>query len=128
MTSDHTTDATRAVLVRYERELYNARDLSLVAELLADPMTRHDAGGKVMSISNEECRARIDGFFEEFRLLEFRTVHLIVQGTLASWTYELTTTAHDGTKAVMSSIEIFEVNDGRITDVWNAEYTSGPWV
>jgi hypothetical protein len=128
MTSNSAASSTRAVLGRYEHELYNARDLSLVAELLADPMTRHDAGGKVTSMSNDDCRARIGGFFEEFRLLEFRTVHLVVDGDLASWTYELTTTAHDGTKAVMSSIEVFEVKQGKITAVWNAEYTDGPWV
>ena len=53
--------------------------------------------------------------------------HLIVEGTMASWTYELTTTANDGTESVLSSIEVFEVVDGKITRVWNAEYTPGPW-
>ena len=125
---DATTAATRAVLDRYERELYDARDLSLIPQLLADPMYRHDAGGKVTVMSNDDCRARIGAFFEGFSLLTFRTVHLIVQGSVASWTYELTLTANDGTKAQMSSIEVFEVKDGKITAVWNAEHTPGPWV
>ena len=123
-----TTAATRAVLDRYERELYDARDLSLVVELMSDPMYRHDAGGKVTAMTNDDCRARIGGFFEGFRLLTFRTIHLVAQGSVASWTYELTTTAHDGTQSIMSSIETFEVRDGKITDVWNAEHTAGPWV
>ena len=122
-----TTAATRAVLDRYEHELYEARDLSLIPELLADPMYRHDAGGKVAALTNADCAARIGGFFEAFRLLTFRTIHLITQGAVASWTYELTLTANDGVETVMSSIETFLVRDGQITDVWNAEHTQGPW-
>jgi SnoaL-like domain len=122
------TAATRAVLQRYEHELYNARDLALVPELLADPMYRHDAGGKVTVMSNEDCRARIGGFFVEFTSMVFRTIHLVVEGPVASWTYELTGTVNDGTVVVLSSIETFEVHDGKITHVWNAEHTAGPWV
>ena len=124
---DSTTAATRAVLDRYEHELYDARDLSLIPQLLADPMHRHDAGGKVTALTNADCAARIGGFFEAFRLLTFRTIHLIAQGSVASWTYELTLTAADGAETVISSIETFLVHDGRITDVWNAEHTQGPW-
>ena len=127
LTDEHATAATRAVLDRYERTLYNARDLAVVAELLADPMLRHDAGGKVTAMTNDDCRARIGGFFDGFRLLTFRTVHLVVEGPFASWTYQLTLTAHDGTKQVMSSMETFEVRDGKIVAVWNAAYTDGPW-
>ncbi|MEM7341795.1 MAG: nuclear transport factor 2 family protein [Actinomycetota bacterium] len=121
------TEATRAVIHRYEHELYNARNLDLVEELLADPMYRHYAGGKVTEMTSADCRERIGGFFRDFELLEFRTIHLVVEGTLASWTYELTGTAHDGSKTVLSSIEVFEIIDGKIARVWNAEYSPGPW-
>lgn len=121
------TEATRAVLWRYEHELYNARNLDLVGELLADPMERHDAGGAVTEMSNADCRERIGAFFRDYGELAFRTVHQIVEGTLASWTYELTMTDHDGNATTISSIEIFEVVDGTITRVWNAAYTPGPW-
>lgn len=125
-TSD--TAATRNVLHRYEHELYDARDLSLIPELLADPMYRHDAGGKVTALTNEDCRARIGGFFAGFTKLTFRTIHLVVEGAVASWTYEMTGDANDGTRAQMASIETFLVEDGKITHVWNAEHTPGPWV
>lgn len=121
------TDASRAVLHRYEHELYNARNLDLIEELLSDPMYRHDAGGSVTEMSNAACRERIGGFFRAYQLLEFRTIHLVVEGTVASWTYQLTLTAHDGSQAVISSIETFEIIDGKITRVWNAEHTPGPW-
>ena len=127
-TEEATTAQTRSVLERYERDLYDARDLSLVSELLADPMYRHDAGGKVTTMSQAECQARIGGFFDSFKQLTFRTIHLVVEGSVASWTYELTLTAHDSTESVISSIETFEVKDGKITTVWNAQYTEGPWV
>lgn len=122
--SDTTTEG---VLRRYEHELYNARDLSLVPELLAEPMRRHYAGGKVTTMTNADCAARIGGFFEQYRELCFRTVHLLVQGPTASWTYELAMTSNDGETTTISSIEVFEVHDGKITDVWNAEYSTGPW-
>lgn len=116
------------MLERYERELYDARDLSLIAVLMADPMYRHDAGGKVTAMSHDDCRARIGAFFTEYRELVFRTIHLVVQGSVASWTYEMTATAHDGTRSQLSSIETFEIEGGTITHVWNAEHTAGPWV
>lgn len=122
------SDETRSVLQRYEHGLYGARDLSLVPELVADPMVRHDAGGAVRSLTVADCAARIGAFFDQFTEMRFRTVHLIVDGPLASWTYELTTTDRNGTEATMSSIEIFEVRDGMIVAVWNAAYTDGPWV
>lgn len=123
-----TDSSARTVLRRYEHELYNARDLSLVSELLANPMHRHDAGGKVTTMTNADCVARIGGFFEQYRELQFRTVHLIVDGPLASWTYELTLTPHEGETSTISSIEIFEIRDDKIVAVWNANYTEGPWV
>lgn len=121
------TKSTRAVIHRYENELYNARNLDLVDELMADPMYRHDAGGEVTVMSGDACRARIGSFFNDFTNLEFRTVHLIVEGTLASWTYQLTGTANDGSETKLSSIEVFEIIDDKITRVWNAAYSDGPW-
>ncbi|MFT7244303.1 MAG: hypothetical protein ACI82A_001655 [Candidatus Azotimanducaceae bacterium] len=126
-TQSQMTAATRDVLHRYEHELYDARDLNMVEELLSDPMYRHDAGGKVTEMSNADCRERIGGFFHEYKQLTFRTVNLIVEGPLASWAYELTGISSDGTRTVLSSIEHFEIINGKITRVWNAEYTPGPW-
>ena len=60
--------------------------------------------------------------------LVFRTIHLVVEGSVASWTCELTATDANGPETIMSSIETFKVADGRITDVWNAEHTPGPWL
>lgn len=119
--------ATREVLRQYEEDLYNGRNLDLVGELLSDPMYRHDAGGAVTEMSHADCRQRIGGFFRDYEELRFRTVHLVVEGALASWTYQLTMTARDGTRSVISSIENFEVVDNKIVRVWNAAYTPGPW-
>jgi hypothetical protein len=123
---DALTETTRTVMDRYVRDLYDARDLGMVSELLADPMYRHDAGGKVTVMTNDDCRARIGGFFDA-ATLSFRTVHLVVEGQVASWTYEMTVTANDGTVTMISSIETFLIEDGKITHAWNAEHTPGPW-
>lgn len=121
------TATTRAVLNRYEYELYDDRNLALIPELLADPMYRHDAGGKVTVLTNDDCRARIGGFFDGYGLLVFRTIHFVVEGSLACWTYEMTGTTNDGKVLTISSIETFLVEGGKITHVWNAEHTPGPW-
>jgi hypothetical protein len=127
MTDSAESQIARHVLHRYEHDLYNARDLSLIPELLADPMYRHDAGGAVTAMTNDDCRTRTKGFFDATIELRFRTIHSLVDGTYVSWTYELTSTLHDGTVHVISSIEVFEVRDGKIVNVWNAEHTPGPW-
>ncbi len=106
--------ATRDVLRRYEHDLYNARDLTQIPVLLADPMYRHDAGGKVTVMTNADCVNRIGGFFAQYSQLVVRTVHLLVEGSFASWTYELTGRGFDGSTLQISSIEIFEVQDGKI--------------
>ncbi len=49
-----TSAETRAVLHRYEHDLYNARNLDLVEDLLANPMYRHDAGGAVTEMSHDD--------------------------------------------------------------------------
>ena len=127
-TTEHmtATEATRSVLHRYEHDLYNARNVDLVDELLAEPMFRHDAGGAVTEMSRADCRERIGGFFRDYADLTFRTIHQIIDGPLASWTYELTLTDHDGNQAVISSIEIFEVLDQtaavKLTAFWGIDY------
>ena len=35
--------------------------------------------------------------------------------------------ANDGAVTQIASIESFQVLDGRITRVWNAAYSPGPW-
>jgi hypothetical protein len=57
---DALTETTRTVLGRYVRDLYDARDLDLVSELLADPMYRHDAGGKVTVIRERKDHPRLE--------------------------------------------------------------------
>ncbi len=128
MRADDLTATTRTVLERYGQELYDGRDVTLVPELLAEPMYRHDAGGDVTEMSNADCVKRIGGVFDNFSSIVIRTIHLVVEGSVASWTYELTAIDASGSETIMSSIETFKVTGGRITDVWNAEHTPGPWL
>ena len=41
--------------------------------------------------------------------------------------YESPMTLKDGTDTTISSMEIFRVVDGRITEVWNCGYKQGVW-
>jgi SnoaL-like domain len=122
-----TASSTREVVERYGRDLYRARNLDLVPELLADPMVRHEAGGETKVLTAAECKTRIGGLFEAYRSLEFDVVQLIVDGEFASWTFNGTLTAHDGTKEVVSGIEVFHVVDGKITEVWNLPTVLRAW-
>jgi SnoaL-like domain len=121
------TPSTREVVERYGRDLYRARNLDLFPELLADPMVRHEAGGETKVLTIADCRARIGGLFEAYRSLEFEVVQLIVDGEFASWTFNGTLTADDGTPQVVSGIEVFRVVDGKITEVWNPPSAPGAW-
>ena len=41
--------------------------------------------------------------------------------------YESPMTTKDGAETTISSMEIFRVVDGRITEVWNCGYKQGVW-
>jgi predicted SnoaL-like aldol condensation-catalyzing enzyme len=118
----------REVVELYNLVVWNKRDFVLADELMGDSVIRHDVG-EVHTLTHEEAVQRIVdtwGMFDELRF----DLNLVVagdDGEFVTIVYESPMTAKDGNTITISSMEIFRVVDGRITEVWNCGYKQGVW-
>ena len=118
----------REVVELYNLVVWNKRDFALADELMGDSVIRHDVG-EAHTLTHEEAVQRIVdtwGMFDELRF----DLNLVVagdDGEFVTIVYESPMTAKDGNTITISSMEIFRVVDGRITEVWNCGYKQGVW-
>lgn len=118
----------REVVELYNLVVWNERDFALADELMGDSVIRHDVG-EAHTLTHEEAVQRIVdtwGMFDELRF----DLNLVVagdDGEFVTIVYESPMTAKDGNRTTISSMEIFRVVDGRITEVWNCGYKQGVW-
>lgn len=110
----------------YNFELYNCRRFDLVDELVAESMVRHDVGGTTR-LNRRQTRERIEALCAEVAEFEFSLLHTLVDGDYVCIVYQCDITHHDGTPDAISSIEVFHVVDGLITEVWNNPHQHGRW-
>ena len=110
----------------YNFELYNKRRFDLVDELVADPLVRHDVGTSTV-LSRAQAKARIETLCADVRDFIFTLLHTIVDGDYVCIVYQCDMTLHDGTVDAISSIELFHVEEGLITEVWNNPHQHGQW-
>ncbi|WP_163694973.1 nuclear transport factor 2 family protein [Mycolicibacterium sarraceniae] len=96
------------VVELYNLVVWNERDIALAEELLGDSVTRHEAGEAVV-LTHGEAVKRVHEHLEMFSAIRFDL------------------TLKDGMETTVSSIEIFRMVDGRITEVWNCGYKQGVW-
>ncbi len=115
------------VVDRYTEELYHRRNLDALWDLVADPMIRHESDGQRIALTVEQSRARIADFHAQFRSMRFSTLIAVDDGRSVASAYEADLVDHDGDVHTISGIEIFVVEQGRITEVWNAPAGHGPW-
>lgn len=120
------TRTPREVVELYNFELYNRRRFELADELVAESMVRHDVGGSTV-LSRAEARQRIEDLCAEVPDFEFTLLHTIVDGDYVCIVYQCDMTLPDGTTDAISSIEVFHVVDGMITEVWNNPHQHGQW-
>lgn len=119
----------REVVELYNLVVWNEKDFSLAEELLGDTVTRHDVG-EVTVLTHDEAVARVVDHWAMFETVRF-DLKLVVAGDageLVTIVYESPMTFTDGNSMTVSSMEIFRVIDGRITEVWNCGYKQGVWV
>ncbi|BBX26547.1 nuclear transport factor 2 family protein [Mycolicibacterium alvei] len=119
----------REVVELYNLVVWNEKDFSLAEELLGDTVTRHDVG-EVTVLTHDEAVARVVDHWAMFETVRF-DLKLVVagdDGELVTIVYESPMTFTDGNSMTVSSMEIFRVIDGRITEVWNCGYKQGVWV
>lgn len=106
----------------YMFNIWNDGNLELIREICADPMIRHDIG-TVSALSHDDQIKRISHqvgrkpyFWNEILFADDKYVCSV-------WSMNLRT----GETKTLSSIEVFQIEDGRITHVWNAAYGPGLW-
>ena len=118
----------REVVESYNLVVWNERDFALADELIGDSVIRHDVG-EAHTLTHDEAVQRIVDTWEVFNELTFDLNLLVAgdDGEFVAIVYESPMTAKDGTKTTISSMEIFRVVDGRITEVWNCGYKQGVW-
>ncbi|MFT7645276.1 MAG: hypothetical protein ACI8Y4_000004 [Candidatus Poriferisodalaceae bacterium] len=115
------------VVDRYTDELYHRRNLAVINELVAEPMVRHEPDGQRVVLTRAECIERIAGFHADFRSMRFHTRKSVEDGSNVATAYEADLVDNDGEVHTMCGLEIFTVENGMITEVWNPPAGSGSW-
>ncbi len=113
-------------------ELYNhvvwggQRDFALADELMGNTVIRHEVGEAVVQTHGEAVKRIVDSLamFEE---MSFNLKVVVDDGEYVAVVYESPMRFTNGTDTTVSSIEVFRVVDGRITEVWNSDYKQGTW-
>ncbi len=107
-------------------DAYNRRDVEAVLSFLPEQQVRHEVGERQL-LASADNRARIEAFLARFPTATF-TNHLVtVDGELVTIVWSLTMATEAGAETSISSIEVFRVVGGTITEVWNAPAASGVW-
>lgn len=122
------TRSAREVVELYNLVVWNERNFDLAEELLGDTVIRHDVG-ESQTLSHDEAVARVVTHWDMFETLRF-DLNLVVagdDGEHVTIVWQSPMTLKDGTELTMSSMEVFRVIDGRITEVWNCGYKHGVW-
>ncbi|MDR3658808.1 MAG: nuclear transport factor 2 family protein [Mycobacterium sp.] len=122
------TRTAREVVELYNLVVWNQRDFTLAEELLGGTVTRHDVG-EVKILTHQEAVARVVDTWAKFETIRF-DLNLVVAepgGEHVAIVYGSPMVLKDGTETTVSSMEIFRVVDGRITEVWNCGYKQGVW-
>lgn len=106
----------------YLEQIWNGGRDDLIPELCADPIVRHDPNA-LTALSHAEQRARIRHNYDELRPV---FTWEILAGDDRHITLVWNVTGRDPAWK-LCGIEIFRVENGRITNVWNAPYVAGRW-
>ena len=116
----------RQFIQQYTDDVYHAGDPAAAARFIADPCIRHEHGHRVV-MPLAENQVRIAGFLAQCANPRFSYVAELADGNLYSAAYECEFTASDGARQTFSSIEIFKIEGGKITETWNPSGGQGAW-
>lgn len=120
--------SAREVVEQYNLVVWNERDFALAEELLGEQVIRHDVGEST-TLTHAEAIQRVVDHWAMFDTIRF-DLNLVVagdDGEHVAIVYQSPMTLKDGAATTISSIEIFRVREGRITEVWNCGYKQGVW-
>jgi predicted SnoaL-like aldol condensation-catalyzing enzyme len=114
-----------AFIQDYTDAVYHARDPEALARFVADPCIRHEHGHQlVMSLA--ENKARVAGFLARATNVRFENAAALAEGDLYAAAYQFTFEA-EGKPQTLSGIEIFRIQNHRITETWNSTAGQGAW-
>ena len=121
----------KEVVEAYNYELWNKQNYALGAEIIADTVTRYYPG-KTQTMTKEESLQRVKDVFENVNSkCEFSIPMMLVDGEYVTICWENRATPKtEGGITNYSSIEIFRVVNGQITEFWNpsyVDYSNGFW-
>jgi predicted SnoaL-like aldol condensation-catalyzing enzyme len=122
------TRSAREVVELYNLVVWNERRFDLAEELMGDSVIRHDVGEST-TLTHDQAVARIVDHWDMFESIRF-DLKLVVAGDdneHVAIAYQSPMKLKDGTETTVSSMEIFRVVDGRISEVWNCGYKQGVW-
>jgi predicted SnoaL-like aldol condensation-catalyzing enzyme len=122
------TRTAREVVELYNLVVWNEKNFELADELMGETVIRHDVG-EAHTLTHEQAVDRIVDTWGMFDKIRF-DLNLLVAGDDGEYVtivYESPMTSKDGSETTISSMEIFRVVDGRITEVWNCGYKQGVW-
>jgi len=115
------------VVRRYAHELYTLRNTGVIAELVADPTTRHEPGGETQVLTLADSLARAHHLQEQFSAMRFDDVAFFATDEDVCWVFDAVLTRADGTEVKICGAEVFRVRAGKIVEVWNPAPTNGCW-
>ncbi len=123
MTHDSHASPT-TVLRRYQEEIWNRGEIDKLGEIVTDPYRRHYPG-KIEILTNAELAERVRFFRRGLHDVVFHSILEVAEGSYVTTAWETLGTTRKGQRLCTSGIEIFKVEDGRITDVWNGHAQDG---
>ncbi|WP_179469756.1 nuclear transport factor 2 family protein [Mycolicibacterium vinylchloridicum] len=121
-----TSRSAREVVELYNHVVWGQRDFALADELMGDTVIRHEVGEAVVQ-THEQAVQRIVDSLAMFEEMSFTLKVVVDDGEYVAVVYESPMRFSDGTDMTISSIEVFRVVLGRITEVWNSDYKQGTW-
>ena len=101
-------------------DAYNRTDVDAVLSMVGHTQVRHIAGETAV-LDAAASRERVEHWFRVYRTMHFEPVVVVADAPLVSAIWNAVATPHSGDPVVVSSIETFRIEDGRIVEVWNAK-------
>lgn len=101
-------------------DAYNRSDVEAIVSMVGAEQVRHVAGETTV-LDAAASRARVEHWFEVYRTMHFDPVVVVADAPLVSAVWNAVATPHDGDRVVVSGIEVFRIDNGRIVEVWNAK-------
>ena len=115
------------VLKRYQQELWNQGHYDRIKDIVATPLRRHYPG-KCEELDHQMIVDRFNFFSTQFENMKFYSKFDVCDGKYVTSVWETTAVRlKDGVRVWTAGIEVFKIDQGLITDVWNGHAQDGQW-